>query len=141
VAEHMRSVHRNQLLYKCKPIFRCAQAHHFWVFCWLLIGPILDSGKGTLTGLCQYLPAQLTYWTLMRMIRSGQWDADFLAARMAHDVLRYLSTPADGIIHLSGDAAMSGCCSDVPHCTNAVMSQSCSPKNGGTTGRNTSDSL
>jgi hypothetical protein len=70
----------------------------------LLIALILDSGKGTLKGLCQYLPAKLTYWTRMRMIRSGQWEAEILVARMAHDVLRYLPAPADGLIHLSGDA-------------------------------------
>jgi Transposase DDE domain len=91
-------------LYKLKPIFRCAQARHFWVFCWLLIALILDSGKGTLKGLCQYLPDKLKYWTLMRMVRSGQWDAESLVTRMAYDVLRYLPPPADGVIHLSGDA-------------------------------------
>ena len=92
------------VLYKCKPIFRCAQAHHFWVFCWLLIALILASGKGTLKGVCQYLPPKLKYWTLMRLGRSGQWEADILVNRMAHEVLRYLPPPADGVIHLSGDA-------------------------------------
>jgi hypothetical protein len=92
------------VLYKFKPIFRCAQARHFRVFCWLLMALILDSGKGTLKGLCQYLPPRLKYWTLMRMVRSGQWDADILVTRMADDVLRYLPPPADGVIHLSGDS-------------------------------------
>ena len=61
-------------LYKFKPVFRCAQARHFWVFCWVLIALILDNGKGKLKELCQYLPPKLRYWTLMRMVRSGQWD-------------------------------------------------------------------
>jgi len=61
-------------LYKFKPVFRCVQAYHFWVFCWVLIALILDNGKGTLKELCQYLPPKLRYWTLMRMVRSGQWD-------------------------------------------------------------------
>lgn len=92
------------VLYKFKPIFRCAQARHFQVFCWLLIALVLDSGKGTLKGLCHYLPPKLKYWTLLRMVRSGQWDADILVTRMAHDILRYLPPPADGVLHLSADS-------------------------------------
>ena len=45
--------------YKFKPVFRCAQARHFWVFCWVLIALILDNGKGRLKDLCQYLPPKL----------------------------------------------------------------------------------
>ena len=90
-------------LYKCKPLFRCGQARHFWVFCWVLIALILDNGKGTLKDLCQHLPATLKYWTLLRLVRSGQWDEDAVVERMAHDVLRWLPPPADGVIHLSGD--------------------------------------
>jgi hypothetical protein len=50
-------------LYKFKPIFRCVQARHFSVFCWLLIALILDNGKGRLKDLCGYLPPKLRYWT------------------------------------------------------------------------------
>lgn len=39
------------VLYKFKPVFRCAQARHFWVFCWLLMALILDNGKGRLKDL------------------------------------------------------------------------------------------
>ena len=46
-------------LYKFKPVFRCAHAHHFSVFCWLLMALILDNGKGTLKDLCGYLPPTL----------------------------------------------------------------------------------
>jgi Transposase DDE domain len=90
-------------LFKFKPLFRCVQAQHFWVFCWVLIALILDNGKGTLKDLCQHLPRTLKYWTLMRMVRSGQWDEDALVTRMASDVLRWLPPPADGVLHLSGD--------------------------------------
>lgn len=91
------------VLYKFKPIFRCVQARHFWVFCWVLIALILDNGKGTLKELCGYLPPKLRYWTLMRMVRSRQWDADVLVSGMSRDVLNWLPAPADGIIHLSAD--------------------------------------
>ena len=90
-------------LYKFKPVFRCVQARHFWVFCWVLIALILDNGKGKLKDLCQYLPPKLRYWTLMRMVRSGQWDADVLVSRMSWDVLNWLPAPGDGVIHLSAD--------------------------------------
>jgi hypothetical protein len=90
-------------LYKFKPVFRCAQARHFWVFCWLLMVLILDNGKGRLKDLCRYLPPKLRYWTLMRMVRSGQWDASVLVDEMSYDVLTWLPAPADGVIHLGAD--------------------------------------
>src|SRR5918992_1015181 len=79
-------------LYKFKP-----------VFCWLLIALILDNGKGTLKELCGYLPPKLRYWTLMRMVRSGQWDDKVLVDEMSRDVLGWLPAPADGVIHLNAD--------------------------------------
>jgi hypothetical protein len=57
-------------LAKCKPLFRCEQARHFWVFCWGLIALILDSGKGTLRSLGQALPPTRKYWMLMHRGRS-----------------------------------------------------------------------
>jgi hypothetical protein len=91
------------VLYPFNPVFRCVQARHFWVFCWVLIALILENGKGTLKDLCQYLPPKLRYWTLMRMVRSGQWDADVLVSEMSRDVLNWLPAPADGVLHLSAD--------------------------------------
>jgi hypothetical protein len=73
------------------------------VFCWLLIALLLDNGKGTLKELCHYLPPKLRYWTLMRMVRSGQWDASVLVDEMSCDVLGWLPAAADGVIHLSAD--------------------------------------
>ena len=90
-------------LYKFKPVFRCAQARHFWVFCWLLMALILDNGKGRLKDLYRYLPPKLRYWTLMRMVRSGQWDANRLVDEMSWHVLNWLPAPEDGLIHLSAD--------------------------------------
>ena len=90
-------------LYKCKPLLRCRQARHFGVCCWVLTALICDCGKGTLTDLCPSLPATLTYWTLSRLVRSGQWDQDAGVEHLAHDVLRWLPPPADGVPHLSGD--------------------------------------
>ena len=37
-------------LYPFKPLFRCAQAQHFVIFCWLVVAIIRDPGVGTLKG-------------------------------------------------------------------------------------------
>ena len=97
------SINEYNALYKFKPVFRCVQARHFSVFCWLLMALILDNGKGKLKDLCGYLPPKLKYWTLMRMVRSGQWDANVLVEEMGRDVLNWLPAPPDGVIHLSAD--------------------------------------
>jgi hypothetical protein len=91
------------LLYPFKPLFRCSQARHFVIFCWLLVAIIRDPGAGTLKGLCPYLPSHLSYWALLRMLRSGKWDAQAVMTGMADKVLRSLSPAADGKLYLIGD--------------------------------------
>jgi Transposase DDE domain group 1 len=95
-----------QVLYPLKRHFRCAQGQHFLVFCWLLIALIRDPGKGTLKGLMSYLPPTLQYWTTMRMIRSGQWDAAAVIKGMATTTLQTLPPPADGVLYLIGDSTL-----------------------------------
>ena len=95
-----------QVLYPFKRHFRCAQGQHFLIFCWLLIALIRDPGKGTLKGLTSYLPPTLKYWTTLRMVRSGQWDAQAVLTDMATATLRSLSPPADGVLHLIGDSTL-----------------------------------
>jgi hypothetical protein len=84
-------------------VFRGAQARHFWVFCWLLMALILENGTGRLKDLCRYLPPKLRYGTLMRMVRSGQWDASVLVDERSCDVRNWLPAPADGGMHLGAD--------------------------------------
>ena len=90
-------------LYPFKPLFRCSQARHFVIFCWLLVAIIRDPGAGTLKGLCPYLPPHLSYWALIRMLRSGKWDAQAVMNGMAEKVLRSLPPAADGKLYLIGD--------------------------------------
>jgi hypothetical protein len=90
-------------LYPFKPLFRCSQARHFVIFCWLLVAIIRDPGAGTLKGLCPYLPPHLSYWALIRMLRSGKWDAQAVLSGMSKRVLRSLPPPADGKLYLIGD--------------------------------------
>ena len=95
-----------QVLYPLKRHFCCVQAQHFLVFCWLLMALIRDPGKGTLKGLKPYLPPTLKYWTTVRMIRSGQWDAEAAVCDMATATLRALPPPADGVLYLIGDSTV-----------------------------------
>ena len=95
-----------QVLYPLKRHFRCAQAQHFLVCCWLLMALIRDPGRGTLKGLKPYLPPTLKYWTTMRMIRSGQWEAAAVVCDLATATLRALPPPADGILYLIGDSTL-----------------------------------
>jgi hypothetical protein len=99
-----------QVLYPCKRHFRCAQAQHFLVFCWLLIAVIRDPGKGTLKGLGAYLPLKLPYWTTLRMVRSSQWDAIAVMTQMAAATLRTLPPPADGVLYVIGDSTVKEKC-------------------------------
>ena len=39
----------------------------------------------------------------MRMVRSGQWDAEVLVSQMSRDVCNWLPAPEDGVMHLSAD--------------------------------------
>jgi Transposase DDE domain len=95
-----------QVLYPLKRHFRCAQGQHFLVCCWLLMALIRDPGKGTLKGLKPYLPPMLKYWTTLRMVRSGQWDAQVVLTDMATATLRSLPPPADGVLYLIGDSTL-----------------------------------
>jgi hypothetical protein len=92
-------------LYPFKPLFRCSQARHFVIFCWLMVAIIRDPGAGTLKGLCPYLPPHLSYWALIRMLRSGKWDAQAVMNGMAEKVLQSLPPAADGKLYLIGDTA------------------------------------
>ena len=97
-------------LYKFKPLFRCVQARHLSVLCWLLMALILDHGKGKRNDLCGYFPPKkLKDWTLMRMVRSGPWDDNVLIDEMSRDVLNWLPAPADGVIHLSAEGVIALC--------------------------------
>jgi Transposase DDE domain group 1 len=95
-----------QVLSPCKRHFRCAQAQHFLVFCWLLVALIRAPGKGTLKGLRPYLPSKLPYWTTLRMVRSGQWDAQAVITDWAASTLRSLPPPPDGVLYLISDSTL-----------------------------------
>lgn len=50
-----------QILFPFKPHFRCAQARHFVLICWLLVVLVIDRGKGTLKELSRLLPPRIKY--------------------------------------------------------------------------------
>ena len=83
--------------------FRCVQGKHFRLFCWLLVLLIIDFGKGTLKGFSRLVPERIRYWALLRLIRSGQWDAQALIQDMVDQTLPWLPPPDDGVLYLIGD--------------------------------------
>lgn len=96
-------------LYRFKHHFRCPQAEHFPLFCWLLVMLVVDTGSpGTLKGLGRLMPQRIRYWALMRMLRSGYWDERLLIREMSFEVLRDLPPPEDGILHLIPDSTLKG---------------------------------
>ena len=92
-----------QTLYPFKRHFRCAQAPHFRLFCWLLVALIVEKGPGTVKSLSRWVPERVTYWALMRMLRSGLWDPDFIIREMARVLLATLPPPKDRTLYLLGD--------------------------------------
>jgi hypothetical protein len=83
--------------------FLCPQGHHFRIFCWLLVSLLVIEGGATLKALTRLMPRSLAYWTVLRMLRSGYWDATALVTELGTTTLRSLPPPADGVLHLTGD--------------------------------------
>src|SRR5262249_45918251 len=95
-----------QVVYPLNRHFHCPPPQPFLLFFWLVMALIRDPGKGTLKGLGAYLPPKLSYWTTLRMVRSGQWDAEAVVGQMATATLHTLPPPADGRLYLIGDSTL-----------------------------------
>jgi hypothetical protein len=95
-------------LYQFKRHFRCVQGCHFRIFCWFLVLLIIDTGKGTIKSMNRIAPAPITYWAMMRMIRSGWWSPQDVLSEMVGDVLPLLPPPADSTLYLIGDSTKKG---------------------------------
>jgi Transposase DDE domain len=86
--------------------FPCPQGQHFRVFCWLLVTLIVIEGGARLKALTRLMPRTLAYWTVLRMMRSGYWDAAVLVEELSGATLATLPPPADGVLHLTGDSTV-----------------------------------
>src|SRR5262247_1822968 len=82
--------------------FPCPQGQHFRIFCWVVVTLIVIEGGATLKGLARLMPRRLAYWSVLRLLRSGSWDATGLVTELGTMVLRSLPPPADGVLHLTG---------------------------------------
>jgi len=76
------------------------------VFCWLLVTLIVSEGGAKLKALTRLMPHSLAYWTVLRMMRSGYWDAALLVDEVSVAVLATLPPPAAGGIPLTGDSTL-----------------------------------
>ena len=84
----------------------CPQGQHFRILCWLLVALLLAQGSATLKQLTRMLPGRLPYWTVLRMVRAGYWDAAELIRLLAGSVLMVLPPPADGTLYLLVDTTL-----------------------------------
>jgi Transposase DDE domain len=84
------------------------QGQHFRILCWLLVMLILVQGSATLKNLARYMPGCLHYWTVLRMIRAGYWNASALITELAQATLYTLPPPTDRVLYLIGDKTISG---------------------------------
>jgi len=95
------------VLARLSAAFRCCpQGRHFRLLCWLLVSLLLCQGPATLKQLARALPRRLHYWSLLRLLRAGYWDAADLLAELARAVLATLPPPADGTLYLIADTTL-----------------------------------
>lgn len=69
---------------------------------------LLCQGSATLKQLVRGLPARLPYWSVLRLLRAGYWDAADLLTEMAPTVLATMPPPADGTLYLIADTTLRG---------------------------------
>src|SRR3982750_1765276 len=86
----------------------CPQGQHFGLLCWLLVSLLLCQGSATLKQLVRFMPPRLQYWSGLRLLRAGYWEAADLLAEMARAVLATLPPPADGTLYLIADTTIRG---------------------------------
>ena len=82
--------------------FKCKQANHFNLWCWLLV-TLLIAGSGRVKELTRLMPARLAYWTTLRFIQAKVWDEQALLELMVGDLLYGLPEPKDGELNLIFD--------------------------------------
>jgi hypothetical protein len=86
--------------------FSCPHAQHFRVFCWVLVTLMVSEGGARLKAFTRLRPRTLAYWRVLRMLRSGDWDAAVLVEELSVATLATLPPPADGVLHLTGDSTV-----------------------------------
>jgi hypothetical protein len=86
----------------------CPQGQHFRILCWLLVNLLLAHGSATLKQLTRCMPRCLQYWTVLRMVRAGYWDATALVGELARAVLALLPAPSDATLYLLVDTTIIG---------------------------------
>jgi hypothetical protein len=93
-------------LARFKHHFACAQGKHFLLCCWIVTGLILDTGTGCLTSVMRYLPARISYFAALRMLRVGQWQWAALITQASRKTLTEVPAPADGTLYLAVDPSL-----------------------------------
>jgi hypothetical protein len=86
----------------------CPPGQHFCLLGWLLTTLLLSPGAATLKQLVRLMPRRLHYWSVLRLLRAGYWDAAELRAERARAVPATPPPPADGTLYLIADTTIRG---------------------------------
>jgi hypothetical protein len=73
-----------------------------------LVALLLCQGAATRKQLARALPRRLHYWSLLRLLRAGYWDAADLLAELSRAVLATLPPAAAGTLYLIADTTLCG---------------------------------
>jgi hypothetical protein len=92
-----------QVLYPFRRHFRGAQGQHFRTFCRVLVALIVEKGPGTIRSLSRWVPERVTYWAVLRMLRSGLWNPEFIIREMSRVLLATLPPPEDRTLYQADD--------------------------------------
>jgi hypothetical protein len=70
-------------LYAILSVFRpLFNSQNYPLFCAFIMGFILHPGRKTVTGICKANRARKRYWSLVKFLSRGKWNADELATMM-----------------------------------------------------------
>jgi hypothetical protein len=81
--------------------FTCPQGQHIRVWTWLLPALLLTQGTARHKSLTRLMPRNLGYWTVLRMVKAGYWDASALRDELAMAALLTLPPPQDRTLYLA----------------------------------------
>jgi hypothetical protein len=69
----------------------------------LLVTLAISQRQAKLKDLTRMMPRSVRYWTILRLVQAGYWDASALIDDLAQAALLTFPPPSDGTIYLIGD--------------------------------------
>jgi len=76
----------NDLLTFFQPLFN---SQGYTLFCSFILGILCYPKRKTITGIYQANPSKSRYWSMVKFLSRGKWDADFLAQKLLCLIHKY----------------------------------------------------